>query len=241
MSGSRFLVTVDLDWACEPAIEETLDALQQRGVPVTVFATHRSPRVEAGLSGLEVGLHPYFDPSSSHGRTVEEVVRHVLAIPHNIPAFRCHRFLVSNESRSALAHAGMRISSNVCADLEVVPPFMDRCGLLEVPIFFEDGGYLFRKRPLIFAADLEAALAIPGTKVLVLHPMHFSVNTPHFEYMAEIKRSTSREDWKQMSRRTLDRHRWSGRGIRDLVLELLDRAPELTTLSALAQARLSRA
>lgn len=239
MSAGPVAVTIDLDWACEPAVEELLGHLGAEGIPATVFVTHRSAAVAARAGALEVGLHPYFAPDSSHGGTVEEVVRHVLALPHDLPAFRCHRFAVSNEVREAMAEAGMNISSNVCADLEAVPPFRDRHGLLEIPVFFEDGGYLHRGHPLSVGAPLEAALGAPAPKVLLLHPMHFAVNTPHAGYMAEIKRSVSRAGWVGMSGAALDALRWPGHGIRDLVIELLgvirQRGLRFTTLGAIAR------
>lgn len=231
----RVSVTIDLDWCGEAATEETLDYLAARRIPATVFATHRSPRVTAAMSELEVGLHPFFGEGSSHGSTVEDVVRHVGGIPHNLPAFRCHRFGVSNEVREAMLAAGMRISSNVCTDLEVVPAFMERCGLVEVPIFFEDGGYLRRGRAL------DAQISAAGTAVLLLHPMHFALNTPHFGYMVEVKRSVNREAWNAMDRGALDALRWRGLGIRDAVVALLDRAEGFTTLGEVAYARLNRA
>ncbi|HMV70382.1 MAG TPA: hypothetical protein PKA64_26305, partial [Myxococcota bacterium] len=175
----RLAVTVDLDWASEAAIEQLLEALDARGVPSTVFVTHRSPCVEAALGRVEVGLHPYFGVGSSHGDTVDEVVRHVLDLPHDLPAFRCHRFEVSNTSREALVAAGMQISSNVCTDLEVLPPFRERCGLIEVPIWLEDGGYLARGHAL------DACTVPDGDAVVLVHPMHFAVNTPHFDFMRD--------------------------------------------------------
>lgn len=238
---TRVAVTVDLDWACEPAIEETLDFLRERDVPVTVFATHRSRRVEASLGEIEVGLHPYFAADSSHGRTVDEVVRSVMDLPHNVPAFRCHRFAVSNESNLAMARAGMRVCSNVCTDLEAVPLFYDRSGLLEVPISLEDGAYLQRGHPLEFGDALRSLFAASGTRVLLLHPMHFAVNTPNFAYMAEIKRSVTRSEWCGMTRSALDHIRWRGRGIRDLVVDILGRGFETSTLGQVVQQRTSRA
>lgn len=225
-------VTIDLDWACEAAIEETLDAFRELRVPLTVFATHRSPRVEAALGELEVGLHPYFASDSSHGATIAEVVDHVLDLPHNLAAFRCHRFASCNGSREALARAGFRISSNVCTDLEVLPAFADRYGCLEVPIFMEDGGFLFRGHPLAIGGDLARGLERQGRKVIVVHPMHFALNTPHFDYMAAIKRGTSRERWRAFTRRDLDTLRWRSRGIRDLVLEVVRAASVHTTIGA---------
>lgn len=229
---NELAVTIDLDWACEVAIEETLDAFRELGVPVTVFATHRSPRVEAAMDEIEVGVHPYFASDSSHGATIDEVVGRVLDLPHNLAAFRCHRFASCNGSREALARAGFRISSNVCTDLEVLPPFADRYGCVEVPIFMEDGGFLFRGHPLAIGGNLARGLEQTGTKVIVVHPMHFALNTPHFDYMASIKRRTTRERWRAFTRRDLDALRWRSRGIRDLVLRVVSAASAYTTIGA---------
>lgn len=215
------IITIDIDWAPEPAIEETLDYFQEKGITPTVFITHRSPRVEASMNEIEVGLHPFFDPSSSHGSTVSEIVHTVLSFPHNIPAFRCHRFCIGNESKEALLKAGMKISSNVCTDLEVVSPFRDRFGLLEVPIFLEDGSYLWRNHPLHIEDSLMQKLQIDKPKVILVHPMHFVLNTPNFDYMTKIKQSVSRKEWSSMSKQDLNRLKWKGRGIRNFIEEIL--------------------
>jgi len=230
---SRLIVTVDLDWASEAAIEETLAFLKAKKVDTTVFITHRSPAVEACMNELDVALHPFFGPDSSHGNSISEVVHYVMNLPHNFPAFRCHRFGVCNASRQAMVEAGMLLSSNVCTDLEIVPPFRDRFGLLEVPIFLEDGGYLWRKRPLEMNPDLLTPLLGKGDKVLLIHPMHFSLNTPHFEYMSQLKKSFSRKEWNQMTDATLNRFRWKKRGIRDLLEEVLQVTPQFCSLKSL--------
>jgi len=227
------IVTVDLDWAPEPAIEETLDFLEEQGVPITVFITHRSARIESRLDKIEVGLHPFFDPTSSHGETISEVVKHVMGLPHNLPAFRCHRFAICNSSRQALSEAGFLISSNVCTDLEIIPPFKDRFGLLEVPIFLEDGGYLWRKHPLKISPELTTSILGKGTKVIIIHPMHFCLNTPNFSYMYDIKQSVTRHEWKNMTKNMLNNLRWNGCGIRDLLIEIIKLAPKKSFLGSL--------
>lgn len=218
----EILVTVDIDWASEPVIEETLDFLKERHIFPTVFTTHRSPRIEASLEEMEVGLHPYFDPSSSHGATIPEVVQYITSLSYNLPAFRCHRFGNCNQSRQAMQEAGMIFSSNTCTDLEIVAPFKDRFGLLEVPIFFEDGGYLWKKYPLELTLLLKEKMEKPGLKVLLIHPMHFVLNTPNFSYMTHIKKSMNRQDWNQLNKKELNELRWKGRGIKDLLIELFD-------------------
>lgn len=238
-SRNRLAITLDIDWACEPAIERALGWFIERGVPITVFSTHRSRALEAVMDHIEVGLHPFFGRGSSHGESVDEVVRHVMDLPHNLAAFRCHRFGVSNTSRQALLDVGMRISSNVCTDQELVPPFRDRFRMLEIPVFLEDGGYLFQGGPLHVEGKVANALAAPALKVVLVHPMHFIVNTPRFDYMVDIKKTVSREEWNGMSDATLERVRWKGHGVRDFIVELLDQAEaagaSITSFGALGQ------
>jgi hypothetical protein len=221
MKAGPLVVTVDLDWACETATAELLGYLREADVPATVFTTHRSAYVLDRLDHLEVGLHPHFGPGSSHGSTIDEVVGEVTQLPHNISAYRCHRFAISNEIRLAMRQAGMKISSNVCTDVEVLSPFRERGGSLELPVFLEDGGYLHSGRPMDDLSALASKLQDPLPKVLLFHPMHFAVNTPRFEYMADIKRSVTPGEWNAMSPGALASLRWPGCGVRDLVVGLL--------------------
>jgi hypothetical protein len=238
---SAFVVTVDLDWACEPAIEGLLSWLEVRRIPYTVFTTHRSEAVEARLPMAEVGLHPNFAPGSSHGKTTAAVVEHVLGLPHNLLAVRCHRFEHGNDAMEALAAAGMRVSSNVCTDMDSLRPFRNRYGMTEVPIFFEDGGYLRLQRPLDIDGAWRHAAAQPGPKVLLLHPMHWALNSPNFGFMRQIKDTLSPHEWNQLSANELADVRWKGRGIRTLVEDVLEMAlnsgVEFTTIGRLTGLR----
>lgn len=238
--NSDIIFTIDVDWACESAIDETLNYLQSQNITPTVFTTHRSKRLDASMEQIEVGLHPFFDRNSSHGSTIQEVVSHVMSLPHNLKAFRCHRFAVCNASKLAMAEAGMLISSNVCTDLEIIPPFRDRFGFQEVPIFLEDGGYLWQKHPLEMNESLEKKILGNGIKVILIHPMHFCLNTPDFNYMSRIKQSLTREAWNHMSKNTLNELRWKGRGIRDLIIELISIKPSTTSLGKLFYSQRAR-
>ncbi len=230
---SELIVTIDLDWACEAAIEQTLDFLDTQNIKPTIFTTHNSQIVEKAIKNIEVGLHPYFSKDSSHGVTISEVVKYVIDLPHNLAAFRCHRFASCNTSKQAMAEAGMVLSSNVCTDLEVVAPFKDRFGFLEVPIFMEDGGYLWCNHPLEMTLELENKISAKGNKVILIHPMHFALNTPNFTYMYDIKQSTSRNQWNKMTGKQLDQLRWQGRGIRDLIIDILKSSSKFSSLGAL--------
>lgn len=226
-------ITLDLDWACEAAIEETLNFFYDKKITSTIFITHFSKVVEANMAQLDVGLHPFFGENSSHGNSIAEVVKYVMGLPHNLKAFRCHRFGVCNLSKQAMVEAGMQISSNVCTNLETVPPFQDRFGLLEIPIFFEDGGYLWQRHSLEINQTLTRILTNSGPKVLLIHPMHFVINTPHFNYMRDIKQSVNRDSWRQLNQSQLNKFRWKGRGIRDFIIDLLNLVPNTISLRTL--------
>ncbi len=230
---NKIIFTVDLDWACEAAIEDTLCFLFNYNIFPTVFITHKSPFIESNMHKMEIGLHPYFAPDSSHGATIDEVVKHIMDLPHNFPAFRCHRFATCNTSKQALIQAGMKLSSNVCTDLEIVKPFKDRFGLLEVPIFMEDGGYLWRKYTLTLEQSMISRLLSEGLKVILIHPMHFTLNTPHFSYMCDIKQSVNRTEWINMTSSTLKKLRWPQRGIRDLLIDIIGISSNFSTLGTL--------
>ncbi len=233
---TKLLVTVDIDWACEAAIAQTLEFLLALDIKPTVFVTHHSPYIDSLMNQLDVGLHPYFNPQSSHGATIAEVATHIMSLPHNTPIFRFHRFAGCNASKKAMADAGMTISSNVCSDLEVVTPFRERSGLWEMPIFLEDGGYLWRQHPLEIFPELQQKVLGPGTKVIIIHPMHFVVNTPHFAFMYDIKQAHTREQWNCMNTAALNKLRWPGRGIRDLITDLIQLAPSTPSLKELLDA-----
>lgn len=228
---SKLVITVDTDWAPEIAIEETIEFLLQNSICPTVFITHRSKYIEANMYQLEVGLHPYFAPDSSHGSTIDDVVQHITSLPHNFLGYRCHRFATCNSSAQAMVDAGMKISSNVCTDLDYIRPFKNRYGLIEIPIFLEDGGYLWRQHALTVSSHFKKLFLSEGTKIILIHPMHFAINTPHFDYMYQIKQSIHRNEWKNMTIKTLNQLRWKGLGIRDFLKELIQLSSQTCRLS----------
>jgi hypothetical protein len=70
----RVLLTLDIDWAPDAAIDFVAEILVSRGVKATWFVTHDSPgvrRLRARPDLFELGIHPNFLPGSSHGRSGE--------------------------------------------------------------------------------------------------------------------------------------------------------------------------
>jgi hypothetical protein len=217
----RIFVTIDLDWASEVVIEETMNWFSQLKIPVTVFATHESRAIVERMNRIEVGLHPYFSSDSSQGSNSEEIIENLSKITTNIPVYRSHRFLDSNQIREHMAKMGMRASSNVCTDLDPVAPFRHRSRMLEVPIAFEDGNFLERKYNLDSCDEIVKLISQSEIFVIAIHPMHFVLNTPHYQWMRDIKDSTTRIRWNNMTSDEVTELRYSGRGIASFVKQLL--------------------
>lgn len=222
----RVFVTIDLDWASEVVIEETMNWFSQFNIPVTVFATHDSRAIVERMDRIEVGLHPYFSPNSSQGSNSEEVIENLSQISTNIPVYRSHRFLDSNQIREHMAKMGMKASSNVCTDLDPVAPFKHRSKMLEIPITFEDGNFLEREYSLESCNDIVQLISKCDIFVLAIHPMHFVLNTPNYQWMRDIKDSTTRIRWNKMTCDEVTELRYSGRGIASFVKELLTKTQE---------------
>lgn len=232
---SKVCITIDTDWASDNAVNQTLKYFESRSIPLTIFTTHDSPIIRNALKKHEVGLHPFFGAESDHGDNVKSVTEYVLTLPHNIKAFRCHRFETSNSTQEAMAASGMIACSNICTDLEKISPFIERNGILEVPIFLEDGGYLRRGHPLTDKSLISKRLAKPGISVITIHPMHFCLNSPNFMFMRNIKDSMTRGELKNLSTERIAQLTYSGLGISDFVKEIIESVESFHSFSEVCQ------
>jgi hypothetical protein len=164
---------------------------------LTYFITHSSPFLnELNASNkIDLLIHPNFLPNSSHGDSFKEVIDYCMNLVPNADGFRSHRYFEVNDIMDDFAKRGFRFVSNHCTRCETnIKPLKHRSGLLSIPIFLEDGGYLIMDPTLNFD-NLIPRLESPGLKVINFHPAHMAFNTPNFAYTRSIKDSFSREIW----------------------------------------------
>lgn len=226
---TSLIITCDLDWAPEYAITKTLEFIDDAGIKPTVFITHESKAVMRYKDKIDVALHPFFDVDSSHGNTIDKTIQTMQSMQYTVPGFRCHRFKSCNQSMQAMYSIGMRFSSNVCTDLHDVAPFVNRYGMIEFPVFFEDGGYLWRRHSLSYR-QISNRMNTDSKKIILVHPMHFILNSPNFEFMQHLKASYARDHWINMGKKELEKLRYQGYGIGDFVVDMLSKASSFDTL-----------
>ena len=219
-----FIFTVDVDWASEDALKYCYSLFEQYGIPVTFFITHPSnflnEKIEKGI--IDAGIHPNFLKGSSQGNTLNEVIDYCIDLLPNTKSFRCHRYYDVNDVNDYLYEQGFRYDSNLCTLLQKVDPFFHRSGLLRFPIYFEDGAYLLHNGNLNFNQVVEQIFYLSGLMIINVHPMHMVLNSPHFLYAKKIKDNLSREEWNTLNFKDFDKIKYSGLGIRDFVVDLLE-------------------
>lgn len=228
MSQLQIAFTLDYDWASEAVMEYSLRQLVEANVPITLFATHNSVYINSyakSTGNIEVEIHPNFCHNSSHGKNYAEVFAHCDNIASEGKGFRCHRFFCNNDIYEHYKQQGMLFSSNICTDLEYVKPFRNRVGLLEIPIYMEDGGFLFQGHSL----DVKAVLAnLPSchnledkvTLVFLFHPMHIAFNSSNFATMRQLKQSLSIEEYQNIDFDSINKNRGLKYGINNILEEL---------------------
>tara|TARA_Y100001949_G_C15947100_1_gene312968 strand:+ start:373 stop:1131 length:759 start_codon:yes stop_codon:yes gene_type:complete len=192
-----FCFTSDIDWSSESIIKYSHDILSGDDLKITYFITHSSPFLnELNASNkIDLLIHPNFLPNSSHGDSFKEVIDYCMNLVPNADGFRSHRYFEVNDIMDDFAKRGFRFVSNHCTRCETnIKPLKHRSGLLSIPIFLEDGGYLIMDPTLNFD-NLIPRLKSPGLKVINFHPAHMAFNTPNFAYTRSIKDSFSREIW----------------------------------------------
>ena len=223
MKELRFAFSVDYDWASEAVLEYALDIFFKENIPLTIFATHNSDFVLKHCKSnqnIELQVHPNFCPNSSHGNSYKEVFQTCEQIQSEKTGFRCHRYFESNDINDYFLANGYKYSSNICTNLNYVAPFNNRHGLLSIPLFMEDGGFLFQKRELNLNSIL-CKLPKSGTVVFNFHPMHIAFNSYDLSKTVNFRNSLKSEEYQNISHETIRTYLYSKFGIRNLLFELL--------------------
>ena len=129
---SDVLITLDLDWAPDFAVEAAAALLRDAGVASTWFVTHQSDAIEelrASSELLELGIHPNFLPGSGHGDSIETVLRHSMDLVPEAKSVRTHALVQSHPILQAIAE-----QTPVRVDLSIFLPRMPHIAPVEYAV-----------------------------------------------------------------------------------------------------------
>lgn len=170
-AGVRISLTLDTDWAAEEVLDDVLGLLDEAGIQVTFFATHRSAAMDrAGTLGHEIGLHPNFE----NDNPLDALLALKAIYPEAI-GVRSHRLRQDSAILNAFQQAGMAYDSNIFAFLE--PDFTGYryyTGMRRFPIYWGDLTAVNLRKGL----ELDSMPMRPDRDYTFLfHPIHIFLNT----------------------------------------------------------------
>jgi hypothetical protein len=182
------VLTMDVDWAPDWAIQDAVQAVRSRGLALTVFVTHDSPAIRELLedTGVERALHPNYLPGSDHGATPAEALEHVAAICPEAVGVRTHGLW---RGTSFVVDYGRRGLQYEASDLLPLHPGLQGGrywnGVAQLPTWWEDDVHMLYGRPM--RLDDLPLDAVPPLAVFDFHPILLALNAATLDGYGRLK------------------------------------------------------
>ena len=126
-------LTLDIDWAIDEVVADSLALITSHGARATWFATHESSMLATiRSSGHEVGLHPNFNPLLERTEgSMRDVFERVKALAHDARSVRSHSLVRSSRMSQMFREQGMTHESNIFIPPQVgaIEPWRDWVGV----------------------------------------------------------------------------------------------------------------
>jgi hypothetical protein len=191
---NEFLISIDIDWAPDFAIEQVAQELIDNNVKCTWFVTHNSPAVKklAQNNLFELGIHPNFLPGSSHGNNADEIIKYCLDIVPNAKSIRTHTLHQSSGLLKKIREDhGMLVDSSIYLPYakNIEPHLLsfshNSKPLTRIPYFWEDDAECYR-------ADKNwdfnnEKLFVKGLKIFNFHPTYIYLNVDEMHDYERLK------------------------------------------------------
>ena len=144
---NQFVLSFDVDWAPDCAIDFVVDVLVEKQIKATWFVTHDSPGIERLFQHndiFELGIHPNFLPNSTHGNSIKEVLTHITQLVPNSKIMRTHCLSQSTEIlETSVSDFGIEIDASLflMGTSNIQPHLLylnhDVKGLIRIPYFLK--------------------------------------------------------------------------------------------------------
>jgi len=220
-------LTLDIDWAPDYVIADTIELLLKYNVAATILVTHDTFLIRELLNekNFEIGIHPNFNKlpngSKEKGENAKQVIERLLEIVPNPKVVRSH----SMTSNSHLLHyfKTYKITHDLNTFIPVgaemkLKPFFSWNGLTRVPYCWEDDIHLLYEQIGITEKepkDIQSMINF-GVKVINFHPIHIYLNTESLD-----RYENSRGFHRNLEK--LQEYRYQGYGTRDRFIELISK------------------
>ncbi len=170
----KVVLTCDVDWAPDYAIESVINLISKYGFKINIFATHKSNVLLQEHSNVNVGLHPDFTRPSQRD-WFDKKISNLKEIYPNSKGMRSHRNFFGQNIGDLAYQAGLKYDVSFFLWNEpYCQAHLDYNGMVRFSYFWEDGIHLDLNKPFeISTINLES----PGLKILNIHPILFYLNS----------------------------------------------------------------
>jgi len=193
--ADEFVLSIDVDWAPDFAIEFVAKKLKEKRIKATWFLTHDSAAVKQILENNEIfecGIHPNFLPNSSHGKNEKEVMDNITRLFPGLNIVRTHALFQSTYLMKMLVKDfKMKIDvSLLLPETPYIQPhtiYFDQNNeaLIRVPFFWEDDIEMYN--PLKNWRLKHPKFQVKGLKVFDFHPIHIFLNSTNMIEYEKLK------------------------------------------------------
>lgn len=178
------VITLDIDWAPDYAIDFAANLLIEAQVRATWFVTHDSPavrRLSEHPNLFELGIHPNFLSGTTHGKTESEILSHCMGLVPHAHVLRTHGLVQTSNLLEKIIN-----ETPITVDASLFLPHA--AGLEPVVYYWEDGKQLVRL-PYMWEDDFEMARPNrvwdlgrlidrgKGLMIMNFHPIHVFLNS----------------------------------------------------------------
>jgi len=221
-------LSFDVEWAAPDVVADVVAALDERGLRATFFCTHAG----VDVPGHERGIHPNFRRGGDTVAALEkeigraafgalderqlftQIIEHTRRFCPEAVGVRTHSLFFELLMLPAFEELGLAYDSSYLLPLQPhLSPFSAMWGVTELPIYYMDHLDLVNGLTEFRLDDLK--LERPGMKVFNFHPQLFFLNAAEDAHYQD-----SKVDYRDVD--ALAARRYTGRGLRDLTLDLLD-------------------
>jgi hypothetical protein len=180
--SKTIFITMDLDWACDEVIEDSLNLIDDAGIPVTIFVTHQTSLLERMRKNslIRLGIHPNFNPllNNQGDKDYLTVIREIKSLVPEAVSARSHGLVNSTGILQAFQDAGITHDLNLFIPFSPgvnLKPFRHFNGMLRLPYFFEDDVQCqLEKR---WKSEEHILQSGDGLRIFNFHPIHLFLNS----------------------------------------------------------------
>lgn len=190
------ILSFDIDWAIDEAIEECLLIVLKAGVKATFFVTHDTPILDTlkNSKGIELGIHPNFDGlinKNVNSKTSDEIIKDLKVFTPSAQVIRSHGMTHSGRWLPLYQANQIKFSSQYFMNgVDTIQPFSHLNGIIEAPVYFADDGLIWESDKIGLRKAI-TRFSLNGINnflcVYNFHPIHVALNCSSYKDYIDSK------------------------------------------------------